>query len=99
LKSDYDVFIFFVYFCRDKPKRKREVGEPEQQNVPSSASAEGEDPLKEYVGTGRITSSDTTVHGHYTEFTQLKPGDAIIITHPVTYDHLIVTHLCVFSFY
>lgn len=36
-------------------------------------------------GTGRITSSGTTVHGHNAEFmNQLKVGDAILITHPTT---------------
>ena len=34
-------------------------------------------------GTGRLTSSGTTIKGHYTEFmNQLTPGDAIIIVHP-----------------
>ena len=34
-------------------------------------------------GTGRLTSSGTTIQGHYTEFmNQLTPGDAIIIVHP-----------------
>lgn len=41
--------------------------------------------IKIVPGTGRITSSGTTVHGHYTEFmNQLSPGDAIIVTHPTT---------------
>lgn len=35
-----------------------------------------------------MTSSGTTVHGSFTEFmSQLSPGDAIIITHPTTYDY------------
>ncbi len=37
-------------------------------------------------GIGRITSSSTTVQGHFTEFMkQLSVGDAIIITHPTRY--------------
>jgi hypothetical protein len=70
---------------RDKPvKRKRDPSERES----SSKDAAPEDPaelMTERVGTGRITSSGTTVQGSFTEFmTQLSPGDAIIITHPTT---------------
>lgn len=47
--------------------------------------AEQEEELVERQGTGRITSSGTTVYGHFTEFAaQLSPGDAIIIMHPTT---------------
>jgi hypothetical protein len=36
-------------------------------------------------GTGRITSSSTTILGHYTVFNdELTAGDAIIITHPTS---------------
>ncbi len=36
-------------------------------------------------GIGRITSSGTVIHGHFTEFMkQLSVGDAIIIVHPTT---------------
>jgi hypothetical protein len=36
-------------------------------------------------GTGRITSSGTTIQGHSTKFLEeLSPGDAIIIFHPTT---------------
>lgn len=36
-------------------------------------------------GTGRITSSSTTIHGHGTKFIEeLSPGDAIIVFHPTT---------------
>lgn len=39
--------------------------------------------IKILPGTGRISSSGTVIMGHFTEFmNQLKPGDAIIITHP-----------------
>ena len=35
---------------------------------------------------GRISSSGTTIHGHETKFmNELRPGDAIIITHPTTF--------------
>lgn len=37
------------------------------------------------TGVGRITSSGTVIHGHFTEFMrQLSVGDAIIIKHPTT---------------
>lgn len=56
---------------------------------PVTASAEAEpepgDEFKILSGTGRFTSSGTTVHGSGTEFmAQLSVGDAIIITHPTT---------------
>lgn len=36
-------------------------------------------------GTGRITSSGTTIQGHSTKFLEeLSPGDAIIVFHPTT---------------
>ena len=42
-----------------------------------------EEEIKIMQGTGRLTSSGTTIQGHYTEFmNQLSPGDAIIIVHP-----------------
>lgn len=48
--------------------------------------ANNEDEIKVIQGTGRITSSSTTVHGQYTVFMdELSVGDAIIITHPTTY--------------
>lgn len=52
-----------------------------------SREAQGEPPqITILQGVGRITSSGTVVHGHFTEFMrQLKVGDAIIITHPTTY--------------
>jgi hypothetical protein len=54
--------------------------------------------LKEHTGTGRITSSGTTVHGTGTEFmTQLSPGDAIIITHPTSYADNFVAVFCFMS--
>jgi len=41
--------------------------------------------VKILSGTGRITSSGTTIHGHDTKFmTQLSAGDAIIISHPMS---------------
>ena len=42
----------------------------------ASSSAPTSD-IKEVVGTGRITSSLTTIHGHQTSFmNELTPGDA-----------------------
>ncbi len=74
-----------IIFCRNKPKRKRDPDAPAKEEAPASSSGGDEELLKEYTGTGRITSSGITVHGHFTEFaSQLVPGDAIIITHPIT---------------
>jgi len=74
-------------FHRSKPKRKREADSsaPATEAASTSATDNSDEILKEYSGTGRITSSGITVHGHFTEFaSQLVPGDAIIITHPIT---------------
>ena len=77
--------ITFVFYS-SKPKRKRETDSGAPADTASAPAPDNNDELlKEYVGTGRITSSGITVHGHFTEFSsQLVPGDAIIITHPVT---------------
>jgi len=41
--------------------------------------------MQEFTGTGRITSSGTTIAGHFTEFmAQLSPGDAVVIMHPTS---------------
>lgn len=41
--------------------------------------------IKIQVGTGRITSSATVIHGHYTKFlSELEVGDALIIMHPMS---------------
>ena len=55
----------------------------------SSSAAASSDPdevsFDPVQGTGRITCSTTIVSGHYTKFMdELKPGDAIIITHPTS---------------
>ena len=72
-------------FSRNKPKRKRDPDAAAEEVAPVSSTGGDEELLKEYTGTGRITSSGITVHGHFTEFaSQLVPGDAIIITHPIT---------------
>lgn len=56
---------------RAEEKEEKEESEPVEVQV--------------VTGTGRLTSSGTTIHGHYTEFMkQLSVGDAIIITHPST---------------
>lgn len=53
--------------------------------MPSESNANEDQEIVVRTGTGRITSSGTTVHGHGTEFmSQLSVGDAIIITHPTT---------------
>jgi len=55
-------------------------------DTPNEAKLEDdneEEEIKIMQGTGRLTSSGTTIQGHYTEFmNQLSPGDAIIIVHP-----------------
>ena len=44
------------------------------------------DEIKIVLGTGRMTSSGTTILGHNTLFmNELNHGDAIIVTHPTTY--------------
>jgi hypothetical protein len=44
------------------------------------------DEIKIVSGTGRLTSSGTTILGHGTSFmNELSHGDAIIVTHPSTY--------------
>ncbi|CAM9607349.1 unnamed protein product [Choristocarpus tenellus] len=44
-----------------------------------------EDEMRPIGGTGRMTSSGTTVHGHEAKFMdELNVGDAVIITHPTT---------------
>lgn len=67
-----------------KVAKKRPIESEEKPAEKAVKSAEVEE-IKIVPGTGRITSSGTTVHGHYTEFmNQLTPGDAIIVTHPTT---------------
>lgn len=69
-----------------KHKRDREEEEPgSEDHVESSAPAAA--PIVICSGSGRITTSSTTVQGHEgTKFVQeLRVGDAIIITHPTTH--------------
>ena len=80
-----------------KKKRKKEEGKeargtPDSAAASASAAAEGaggEDDveLQVLVGSGRISSSGTTVHGHeQTRFmVELSVGDALIIKHPTTH--------------
>jgi len=69
-------------------KRKYEDNDDTIKNNNNEENKDNEDPtfiLEERPGLGRITSSGTTVHGHFTEFmNQLSVGDAIIINHPNT---------------
>jgi hypothetical protein len=85
---------------KKNPKRKfdddnaddHDVKESGQQNTAAEnkgatniedASA---DEIKIVSGTGRLTSSGTTILGHGTSFmNELSHGDAIIVTHPSTY--------------
>lgn len=46
---------------------------------------EAKNEIEILAGTGRITSSGSTIHGHDTQFmSQLSVNDAIIVTHPTT---------------
>lgn len=57
-----------------------------QPNNTTMISSQNHEEVQLQNGIGRITSSGTTVQGHYTEFMkQLSVGDAIIITHPTRY--------------
>lgn len=55
---------------------------------PSAPSSSSGPPLQEVVirqGTGRITSSGSTIQGHATSFmAELAVGDALLVTHPTT---------------
>lgn len=76
----------FVSFCRSKKRSLEEILENQNgTNQTTSGSKIAENDIQIQTGTGRITSSGTTIHGHYTDFmSQLSVGDAIIITHPTT---------------
>lgn len=84
----FTVFLLLTSYRDKSAKRKRDVPSECVGGSAAAVAAVSEEPvdyMKEYTGTGRITSSGITVHGHFTEFmTQLAPGDAIIITHPTT---------------
>lgn len=79
---------------KDKLKRKREKALAKAQAEGAAAGAicpqqqepeQEEEEMRPVSGTGRITSSGTTVHGHEAKFMdELHPGDAILITHPTT---------------
>lgn len=65
-------------------KRSADSDDPKVSTVELKTNDDSGE-IKILSGTGRITSSGTTVHGHYTEFmNQLTPGDAIIVNHPTT---------------
>lgn len=69
--NNYNTYFDLCFMCRSA-KRSRSDEENEQQVEISN-------------GTGRFTSSGTTIHGHFTEFvSQLSVGDAIIVTHPTS---------------
>jgi len=75
-----------------KQKRKREDEGPARTKAAAAQErGGGEEEEEEQVevkietGVGRITSSGTTIYGHFTAFTdQLAVGDAIIVQHPQT---------------
>eukprot|EP01031_Cornospumella_fuschlensis_P029331 gene29331-35407_t len=65
--------------------KKSSTSEIKRTSSSSDAAAPKEFEVSVQNGTGRITSSGTTIHGHGTDFmAQLSNGDAIIITHPTT---------------
>ena len=87
-----------LVFKGDKKKKKRER---EQRDDNENNDDEKDEPIKQQKvvddnnevdevveiknGTGRITSSSTTISGHYTKFMdELGINDAILITHPIT---------------
>eukprot|EP01035_Chromulina_nebulosa_P018466 gene18466-24176_t len=76
---------------KPKPiKRKIDVIDSKESNKKAINNNINEDQDDNYEvkiqqGTGRITSSGTTIQGHYTTFMdELSPGDAIMISHPTT---------------
>ena len=82
---------------KDKKKKKREREERDNDNNGNNdeegegkqrkiTEREGEDEVVEIKnGTGRITSSSTTITGHYTKFMdELGINDAILVTNPIT---------------
>lgn len=74
----------------DGPTIEKEVQSSSgaSSNVKSSTSIENAsaDEIKILAGTGRLTSSGTTILGHGTLFmSELTHGDAIIVSHPSTF--------------
>jgi len=84
-----------LVFKGDKKKKKREResdindNNKQQKNKVEDSNNKEDKEENEIVeiqnGTGRISSSNTTITGHYTKFMdELAVNDAIIITHPIT---------------
>jgi len=83
---------------KDRKKKKREREQKDNDNNDNDEGEgegikqrkvieeEGEDGVVEIKnGTGRITSSSTTINGHYTKFMdELGINDAILVTNPIT---------------
>jgi hypothetical protein len=69
-----------------KQKREREESGDEGRAEEREVTAVIEVPIVILSGSGRISTSSTTVQGHEgTKFVaELKAGDAIIVNHPVT---------------
>ena len=66
-------------------KRKIEKPTEDSERKEQKVSENSDEEIVVMNGSGRITSSGTTVHGHGTDFmSQLSVNDAIIITHPAT---------------
>lgn len=78
---------------KKKKKREREsennvndTSNKQQKNVEDNIEVEEDNELVQIQnGTGRITSSNTTITGHYTKFMEeLAINDAVLVTHPIT---------------
>ena len=55
-------------------------------DVAAEVEGEEEEAMQVMVGSGRITSSGTTIHGHETKFTtELSVNDAIVVSHPTSF--------------
>lgn len=82
---------------KKKSKSKRTREEREETSQPKNKETEAESTPKPIVietGSGRISTSGTTVQGHEGSkfMTELKAGDAIIVTHPQTNVDESMTH-------
>ena len=90
-----------VWSSTENRKKRKHEGESsssssthKEHRQPITAAAVGkaegdedndQEEIKILAGTGRITSSGTTVQGHATEFmNELSNGDAIMVTHPTS---------------
>jgi hypothetical protein len=76
-----DIVLFlFNLNCRAKPSSRNtdtEKSVESTEEAETGPNASNDVDLTPKQGTGRITSSGTTIHGHFTKFMdELKSGDA-----------------------